>query len=144
MTRGIKKYIRLTRHCPLVDKLCNVTFSKFPQTYNTSTHRRHKNTLLKLFLPLSHEAVDRRQVVPRAEQEKGETDHDEQASQVHEGVLRDEPPEAESSEVHRDVLTLGEEKQKHVVASNKGVDPENYIEIVKERQRENHEHTCVR
>lgn len=53
-----------------------------------------------------NEAVDRRHVVPRAEQEKGETDDHKQAAQVHEGVLRDEPPEAGTPKVHRDVLTL--------------------------------------
>lgn len=60
----------------------------------------------------AHEAVDRRQVVPGAEQEEGETDDDTQASQVHEGELYDEPPEAGPPHVHRDVLTLQRHKRR--------------------------------
>lgn len=55
----------------------------------------------------SHEAVDGLQVVPRAKQEKGEADDDEEAAQVDEGVLREEPPETGPSVVDWDVLTLG-------------------------------------
>lgn len=74
---------------------------------------------LRIRLPLSfnfgpvhsHEAVDGGQVVPGAQQEKGETDDDEQAAQVHEGVLSDEPPETDPPKVHRDVLTLERETQ---------------------------------
>lgn len=59
----------------------------------------------------SHEAVDGGQVVPGAEQEKGETDEDKQAAEVHEEILHDEPPEADPAEIHWDVLTL--EEQRH-------------------------------
>lgn len=57
----------------------------------------------------SHEAVDRRQEVPGAQQEEGETHDDKQTAQVHEGVLRNEPPERDSLHVHWNVLTLQEE-----------------------------------
>lgn len=58
------------------------------------------------------EAIDGRQEVPGAEQEEGEADDDEEAAQVHEGVLNDEPPEAGTPEVHRDVLTLHQIEQR--------------------------------
>lgn len=55
----------------------------------------------------SHEAVDRRQVVPGAQQEEGEADDDKHTAQVHEGVLGHEPPETGPLEVDWNVLTLG-------------------------------------
>lgn len=62
----------------------------------------------------SHEAVDGLQVVPRAKQEKREANDDEEAAQVDEGVLREEPPETGPPVVDGDVLALGEKARKHV------------------------------
>lgn len=85
-----------------------------PQTRERVPERNYMKT--KLLSPAvsflySHEAVDGGQVVPGAEQEKGETDEDKQAAEVHEEILHDEPPEADPTEIHWDVLTLEEQRQ---------------------------------
>lgn len=85
-----------------------------PQTRERVPERNYMKT--KLLSPVvsflySHEAVDGGQVVPGAEQEKGETDEDKQAAEVHEEILHDEPPEADPTEIHWDVLTLEEQRQ---------------------------------
>lgn len=73
----------------------------------------------------SHEAVDGGQVVPGAEQEEGETDEDKQAAEVHEEILHDEPPEADPTEIHWDVLTLEEQRQRRGQGLKKVINPSN-------------------
>lgn len=77
----------------------------------------------------SHEAVDGGQIVPGAKQEEGEADDDEQTSQVHEGVLSDEPPEADATKVHRDVLTLQRQRDGEV-SYYWNTNPWYYIQII--------------
>lgn len=72
-----------------------------------STGTRWKPALKVAVNVPSHEAVDGLQVVPRAQQEEREADDDEEAAQVDEGVLREEPPETGPSVVDWDVLALG-------------------------------------
>lgn len=74
---------------------------EIPEEANVWSQVRHRQD----------EAIDGGEVVPGAQQEEGETDEDEEAAQVHEGVLSDEPPETHTTEVHRDVLTLHEVEQ---------------------------------
>lgn len=102
------------------------------------THQRRKRPkIVKTLLRLnrehinihSHEAVDRRHVVPRAKQEKREANDDEEAAQIDEGVLREEPPETGSSVVDGDVLTLGRKKP-HAEDNQKGPYDEQEEEVI--------------